>query len=80
MLELMYASGLRVSELVGLPLAALNPRQGVLRVTGKGGKDRLVPVGEIALQWVSTYLASVRPQLAHGRQPAALFSVDVVPA
>jgi integrase/recombinase XerD len=73
MLELMYASGLRVSELVGLPLAALNPRQGVLRVTGKGGKDRLVPVGEIALQWVSTYLVNVRPQLAHGRQPAALF-------
>ena len=73
MLELMYASGLRVSELVGLPLAALNPRQGVLRVTGKGGKDRLVPVGEIALQWVSNYLASTRPQLAHGRQPSALF-------
>ncbi len=73
MLELMYASGLRVSELVGLPLAALNPRQGVLRVTGKGGKDRLVPVGEIALQWIDTYLATARPALAHGRQPSALF-------
>ena len=73
MLELMYATGLRVSELVDLPLAALNPRQGVLRVTGKGGKDRLVPVGEIALQWVSSYLADARPQLAHGLQPAALF-------
>ena len=73
MLELMYASGLRVSELVDLPLAALNPRQGVLRVTGKGDKDRLVPVGEIALQWIGSYLTGARPQLAHGRQPAALF-------
>lgn len=73
MLELMYASGLRVSELVGLPLAALNLRQGVLRVTGKGGKDRLVPVGEIALQWIHRYLTGPRPQLARGKQPAALF-------
>jgi integrase/recombinase XerD len=73
MLELMYASGLRVSELVELPLAALNPRQGVLRVTGKGGKDRLVPVGEVALGWIESYLAAARPVLAKGRQPAALF-------
>jgi integrase/recombinase XerD len=73
MLELMYASGLRVSELVELPLAALNTRQGVLRVTGKGGKDRLVPVGEEALTRIGTYLADVRPALAKGRQPTALF-------
>jgi len=73
MLELMYACGLRVSELVELPLAALNPRQGVLRVTGKGGKDRLVPVGEVALERIGTYLAGARPALAKGRQPAALF-------
>jgi len=73
MLELMYASGLRVSELVELPLAALNPRQGVLRVTGKGGKDRLVPVGEVALGWIESYLAAARPVLAKGRQPPALF-------
>ena len=73
MLELMYASGLRVSELVELPLAALNTRQGVLRVTGKGGKDRLVPVGEVALEHIGTYLADARPALAKGRQPAALF-------
>ncbi len=73
MLELMYASGLRVSELVELPLAALNPRQGVLRVTGKGGKDRLVPVGEEALARINAYLADARPALAKGRQPAALF-------
>lgn len=73
MLELMYASGLRVSELVELPLAGLNLRQGVLRVTGKGGKDRLVPVGELALERIEAYLAAARPVLAKGRQPAALF-------
>jgi integrase/recombinase XerD len=73
MLELMYASGLRVSELVELPLAALNTRQGVLRVTGKGGKDRLVPVGEMALEHIGVYLAGARPELAKGRQPVALF-------
>ena len=73
MLELMYASGLRVSELVELPLAALNTRQGVLRITGKGGKDRLVPVGEVALERIEAYLAQARPRLAKGRQPAALF-------
>ena len=73
MFELMYASGLRVSELVELPLSALNTRQGVLRVTGKGGKDRLVPVGELALERIADYLAGARPELAKGRQPAALF-------
>ena len=73
MLELMYSSGLRVSELVDLPLAGLNPRQGVLRVTGKGGKDRLVPVGEEAIAHMETYLREARPLLAKGRQPPALF-------
>jgi len=73
MLELMYAAGLRVSELVELPLSALNSRQGVLRITGKGGKDRLVPVGEVALEYIDIYLAGARPELAKGRQPAALF-------
>lgn len=74
MLELMYSSGLRVSELVDLPLSGLNTRQGVLRVTGKGGKDRLVPVGEEALNHVERYLAEARPGLAKGHgQPHALF-------
>ncbi|MEX1829260.1 site-specific tyrosine recombinase XerD [Luteibacter sp. CQ10] len=74
MLELMYSSGLRVSELVELPLVGLNTRQGVLRVTGKGGKDRLVPVGEEALAHIDTYLREARPGLAQGHgQPAALF-------
>lgn len=73
MLELMYASGLRVSELVGLPLGGLNRRQGVLRVTGKGGKDRLVPVGEEALAWIERYLDTSRPLQARGRLAEALF-------
>ncbi|HET6554136.1 MAG TPA: site-specific tyrosine recombinase XerD [Dyella sp.] len=73
MFELMYASGLRVSELVELPLAALNLRQGVVRVTGKGGKDRLVPLGEVAAERIEAYLATARPLLAKGRQPRALF-------
>lgn len=73
MVELMYATGLRVSELVNLPAAALNLRQGVLRVTGKGGKDRLVPLGDEARHWVERYLAEARPALAGGRPAAALF-------
>jgi integrase/recombinase XerD len=63
MLELMYAAGLRVSELVGLPANALNLRQGVVRVTGKGGKDRLVPLGEEAMHWLRRYLDEARPRL-----------------
>ena len=73
MLELMYAAGLRVSELVGLPAAMVNLRQGVLRVTGKGGRERLVPLGEEAQHWLMRYLAESRPALAGTRMPAALF-------
>ena len=69
----MYASGLRVTELVELSLGNYNPRQGVLRVTGKGGKDRLVPIGEVAAERIEAYLATARPTLARGRQPMALF-------
>ncbi|MBB1473720.1 site-specific tyrosine recombinase XerD [Luteimonas sp. MC1782] len=73
MLELMYACGLRVSELVNLPATAVNLRQGVLRVLGKGGKERLVPLGEEAQHWLQRYLATARPQLAGRLAPAALF-------
>ncbi|HET8898297.1 MAG TPA: site-specific tyrosine recombinase XerD [Rhodanobacteraceae bacterium] len=73
MIELMYACGLRVSELVTLPLAAFNPRQGVLRLTGKGGKERLVPVGEVAMEWLDRYLAVSRPVLLKRGQPSAMF-------
>ncbi|HET6593777.1 MAG TPA: site-specific tyrosine recombinase XerD, partial [Xanthomonadales bacterium] len=66
MLELMYASGLRVSELVGLELANVNLNQGVLRITGKGGKERLVPLGEEAIAWLQRYLREARPELMGG--------------
>ncbi|MGN7832234.1 site-specific tyrosine recombinase XerD [Pseudoxanthomonas sp. 22568] len=73
MLELMYAAGLRVSELVNLPATAVNLRQGVIRVTGKGSKERLVPLGEESQHWLETYLAQARPALANKRSLAALF-------
>ena len=72
MLELMYACGLRVSELVGLPATAINLRQGVLRVTGKGGKDRLVPLGEESQHWLQRYLRESRPALLSGLRDAAV--------
>lgn len=73
MLELMYAAGLRVSELVNLPATSVNLRQGVLRVMGKGSKERLVPLGEEAQHWLERYLATARPQLAGKRALAPLF-------
>ena len=60
MLELMYASGLRVSELVGLKTFNLGMNEGVLRVLGKGSKERLVPFGQIASDWIARYLAGGR--------------------
>jgi len=73
MLELMYGAGLRVSELVELPATAVNLRQGALRVSGKGGKERLVPLGEEAQHWLQRYLAESRPVLAGKRALAPLF-------
>ncbi|HSX60424.1 MAG TPA: site-specific tyrosine recombinase XerD [Tahibacter sp.] len=73
MLELLYATGLRVSELVGLRADQVNLRQGVLRVTGKGGKDRLVPLGEEAQHWLERYVAQARPVLLRGRVVDAIF-------
>lgn len=73
MVELMYATGLRVSELVNLPATALNLRQGVVRVMGKGSKERLVPLGEEALHWIERYIAQARPVLAAGRAAPPLF-------
>ncbi len=72
MLELMYACGLRVSELVDLPATAPNLRQGVLRVTGKGGKDRLVPLGEESQHWLQRYLRESRPALLTGLRDAGI--------
>jgi integrase/recombinase XerD len=73
MLELMYASGLRVSELVNLKLSEINLRQGVLRTQGKGGKERLVPVGEEAVVWMERYLSESRGDLLKGATREALF-------
>ncbi|MES2909123.1 MAG: site-specific tyrosine recombinase XerD [Pseudomonadota bacterium] len=70
MLELLYACGLRVSELTGLPLASLNLRGGFLRVMGKGRKERLVPLGETAADWLQRYLDEGRPALLKTTVPA----------
>jgi integrase/recombinase XerD len=74
MLEMLYGSGLRVSELVKLVLGAVDRRAGLLRVTGKGSKERIVPIGEPALEALDAYLAEGRPLLAQ----AARRSVDSV--
>lgn len=73
MLETLYATGLRVSELVGLRLTAINLNDGVLRVTGKGNKDRLVPLGEEAVGWLQRYLSDARSQLLAGQLCDAVF-------
>ena len=73
MLELMYASGLRVSELVGLKTFSLGMNEGVLRVLGKGSKERLVPFGQIARDWLVRYLAESRAAILAGQQTDDLF-------
>lgn len=73
MLETLYACGLRVSELVGLRLEQLNLRQGVVRVLGKGSKERLVPLGEEALNWLQRYLTEARPLLLDGQPSDYVF-------
>jgi integrase/recombinase XerD len=73
MLELLYATGLRVSELVNFKVHEVNLNDGVVRVTGKGSKTRLVPLGEEAHDWLRRYLAEGRPALLGGRQAEAMF-------
>ncbi len=73
MLELLYASGLRASELVLLQVTQLNLIQGVVRVTGKGGKERLVPVGEESVAWLERYLREARPVMLKGQRCDTLF-------
>lgn len=63
MLELLYATGLRVTELVSLTMENVSLRQGVVRVTGKGGKERLVPMGENAIEWIETFIQQGRSEL-----------------
>jgi integrase/recombinase XerD len=73
MLELLYACGLRVSELVGLAVDQPNLRGGYLRVFGKGSKERLVPMGEVATEWLERYIREARPALVQGTGSEALF-------
>ncbi|MFN0186000.1 MAG: site-specific tyrosine recombinase XerD, partial [Aquabacterium sp.] len=73
MLELLYASGLRVSELVGLPAVRLSLNEGVVRVVGKGSRERLVPFGAEAADWLQRYLAQARGTILRGRGCDALF-------
>ncbi|HID82722.1 MAG TPA: site-specific tyrosine recombinase XerD [Chromatiales bacterium] len=72
MLELLYATGLRVSELVNLSLQMLNLKMGVVRTIGKGRKERLVPMGEDAMEWLERYLDNARPDILkkHGQSEA----------
>lgn len=73
MLELMYASGLRVSELVNLKTWHVGLTEGVLRVTGKGNKERLVPFGQVAAEWIGRYLSQARPDILGGLGSDDLF-------
>ena len=70
MLEVLYASGLRVSELCGLERNNINLEQGVVRVLGKGNKERLVPLGDAARDWLTRYLLEARPELPDPRGPS----------
>jgi integrase/recombinase XerD len=76
MLEALYAAGFRVTELVGLPLAAVSLSDGVVRIMGKGSKERLVPLGEDAQDWIKRYAEESRPQLLKGRTSEALFVTE----
>jgi integrase/recombinase XerD len=73
MLEVLYASGLRVSELVGLKVTEVSLNEGVIRVTGKGSKTRLVPMGEVAVEWIARYLKHSRPEILQKRLSDTLF-------
>lgn len=73
MLETLYATGLRVSELVNMKLHEVGFNEGVVRVLGKGSKERLVPLGELAIDWLGRYLREARPAILNGRQSDALF-------
>ncbi|MBM4180347.1 MAG: site-specific tyrosine recombinase XerD [Betaproteobacteria bacterium] len=76
MLEALYAAGFRVSELVGLPLAAVSLTDGVARVMGKGRKERLVPLGEEAREWIARYAKESRPVLLKGKGCESLFVTE----
>jgi len=74
MLEVLYSTGLRVSELVGLTMQQINLQAGVLRVIGKGSQERILPLGEVAEDWMSDYLANGRPELVSQYSSDVVFS------
>lgn len=73
MMELLYATGLRVSELIGLRISQINLDAGVVRVMGKGSKERLVPMGESAQEWITRYLKEARPELTEAQKTDEVF-------
>lgn len=73
MLEVLYACGLRVSELINLKISDINLRQGVIRIFGKGSKERLVPLGDEAMDWIERYMKHARPELIHLAQDDIVF-------
>jgi integrase/recombinase XerD len=73
MLETLYASGLRVSELVGLKTVQVSLDMGVVRILGKGAKERITPLGEVASDWLQRYQSTARPELLAGRKSDAMF-------
>lgn len=73
MIEVLYASGLRVSELVSLEMTSVNLSQGIVRVMGKGSKERLVPLGESAMEWVEKYIEQAREALSRGNLTDIVF-------
>ena len=76
MLEVLYASGLRVSELCGLERSSISLEQGVVRVLGKGSKERLVPLGDAARDWLQRYFLEARPEFPNPRG-SAVFPGDL---
>ena len=76
MLETLYATGLRVSELVTLKVSEVSLDMGVVRITGKGNKTRLVPLGEEALDWITRYLREARPLILNGQLSDAMFATQ----
>lgn len=73
MLEILYACGLRISELTGLRVDQVNLRQGVVRTMGKGSKERLVPMGDTAIAWLQRYMRQSRPELLGSKSSDVLF-------
>ncbi|CAK1223861.1 Site-specific recombinase XerD (XerD) [Fructobacillus tropaeoli] len=76
LLEVLYATGLRVSELINLKLDDLHLDLGLIQTLGKGDKERIVPIGEVAVDWINRYLQSARPALVKGQRTVTLFVND----